>query len=78
MKIKILTLPALLCLLSFSSAQAQSTNIIPQPQEIIWGEDSFTVNKQIKIGYFDLFVYSEAVLTPDYLLWLRDDVGGLG
>ena len=62
MKIKILTLPALLCLLSFSSAQAQSTNIIPQPQEIIWGEDSFTVNKQIKIAYLSNYPEIAAIL----------------
>jgi len=45
-----LTLPALLCLLSFSSVQAQNIHIIPQAQEVIRGEGSFIINKEVKIA----------------------------
>ncbi len=50
MKIKILTLPSLLCLLSFSNVQAQKIHIIPQAQEVIRGEGSFTINKELRIA----------------------------
>lgn len=50
MKIKIITLPALLCLLNFSSVQAQNIQIIPQPQEVIQGEGSYIISKEVKIA----------------------------
>jgi hexosaminidase len=50
--IRILALPALLCLLINSGVQAQSTHIIPQPQKVLWGEDNFILDKQVKIAYF--------------------------
>ena len=49
MKIRILIFGLTLCLFSFSRAQAQMTRIIPNPQELIIGQESFEISQQVSI-----------------------------
>ncbi len=49
MKVRILILLGTLCLFSYSKLQAQSINIIPNPQEVIMGQETFTISKQLSI-----------------------------
>jgi len=49
MKVRISILWLALCLLSYSNTQAQNINIIPNPQEIIPGQETFTFGRQLSI-----------------------------
>ncbi|RLD80054.1 MAG: hypothetical protein DRJ07_10950, partial [Bacteroidetes bacterium] len=49
MKKKFLIIVVVLSLLSNSRLQAQIINIIPNPQEVIIGQGTFTVNQQLSI-----------------------------
>ena len=49
MKVRISILCLALCLLSYSNTQAQNINIIPKPQEIIPGQETFTISQQLGI-----------------------------
>jgi hexosaminidase len=43
-----------LCLLSYSNTQAQNISIIPNPQEIIPGQETFTIRRQLGIVSSDV------------------------
>ena len=49
MKVRIIILLSAICLLNYSKLQSQSINIIPNPQEVIVGKGTFTINQQISI-----------------------------
>ena len=49
MKVIILILWSFLYLFSYTGLQAQSINIIPNPQEVIIGQETFTISQQISI-----------------------------
>lgn len=49
MKVKILILLGVLYLFNYSKLQAQRINIIPNPQELILGKETFTISQQLKI-----------------------------
>ena len=49
MKVRISILWLAVCLLSFSNTQAQNINIIPKPQEIVPGQETFNIGHQLGI-----------------------------
>ncbi len=53
MKIRTLVLWSALCLLNFSVLRSQSVSIIPRPQELIVGQETFTISPQTTIGSSD-------------------------
>lgn len=66
MKVNNLILLFVLALINYSGLQSQSINIIPNPQEIIMGKDSFTINSQVDIVYFTE-CYDEAVILQAHI-----------
>jgi hexosaminidase len=54
MKVGISILWLALCLLSYSNTQAQNISIIPNPQEIIPGQETFTIRRQLGIVSSDV------------------------
>ncbi len=49
MKERILLITSLICLFGFLKLQAQNVNIIPYPQEVIMGQETFIISPQISI-----------------------------
>jgi len=49
MKVRISILWLAVCLFSYSKIQAQTINIIPEPQELIIGQETFTISQQLSI-----------------------------
>ena len=49
MKVRISILWLAVCLLGYSKIQAQNINIIPNPQEVIRGQETYTISQQLSI-----------------------------
>ena len=62
MKVRISILWLALGLLSFSNTQAQNINVIPNPQEIIPGQETFTIGQHLSIVSAAVSIKSAIVL----------------
>jgi len=66
MRERILLIISLICLFGFSKLQAQNINIIPYPQEVIMGQETFIISPQIRI-VSSVESNSTAIILQSYL-----------